>query len=65
MEVKVSKDDKLTSFGCITVEEVVEFRHEHVGRHFIFLDWWRPVEKNKNYCMVRYANYFITAQQVV
>ena len=52
MEVKVSKDDKLTSIGCITVEEVVEFRHEHVGREFIFLDWWRPVEKNKSCYMV-------------
>ena len=48
MEVKVSKDDKLTSIGCITVE----FRHEHVGREFIFLVWWRPVEKNKSCCIV-------------
>ena len=32
MDVKISKDDKLTSTGCVTVEGVVEFRHEHVGR---------------------------------
>ena len=49
MKAKVSKDEKLTSTGCITVDEVFEFRHEHVGREFIFLVWWRPVEKNKSY----------------